>query len=184
MSHLKISKFLSYILRHHPETIGSSLDEEGYLKIDLDELLSRMKVRKEFRDVPLDKSVLFDIVKKDTKGRYEISNNKIRAGYGHSIKGIHVFLTENELPEFLFHGTIKKSLPLILRDGLKPMGRNLVHLTEDLKDAHLVGGRHGKNIIILKIAVKNAIKEGIKFWKPGKNVYTTFSIPPKFISDI
>ncbi len=30
----KISKFLSFILRHHPESIGVKLDPEGWLNID------------------------------------------------------------------------------------------------------------------------------------------------------
>ena len=58
MSKFKISKYLSYILRHHPDAIGSSLDEEGYLNIDLGELIFRMKTKKKFQDATLSKSVL------------------------------------------------------------------------------------------------------------------------------
>ena len=62
------------------------------------------------------------------------------------------------------------------------MGRNLVHLTENETDALNVGRRHGKDVIMLKIDMQEALKENIKFWKPGKNVYTAKSIPAKFIS--
>jgi len=182
MVKLKISKYLSYILRHHPEAIGSSLDEEGYLKIDLDELIKRMKTKKKFQGAPLNKSLLMEVVNEDSKGRYQITGNKIRAKYGHSIDGISIFLTENELPSVLFHGTPKKNLDNILIEGLKPMGRNLVHLTENETDALNVGRRHGKDVIMLKIDVQDALKENIKFWKPGKNVYTAKSIPGKFIT--
>jgi len=34
-----VSKFLSYILRHHPEAIGLTLDGEGWA--DVDELLAQ-----------------------------------------------------------------------------------------------------------------------------------------------
>ena len=182
MIKLKISKFLSYILRHHPDTIESSLDEEGYLNIDLDELILRMKTKKKFQDTTLNKSILMEVVNEDAKGRYEITDNKIRARYGHSIDGIFIFLTEKELPNHLYHGTPKKNLDNILKEGLKPMGRNLVHLTEDETDALNVGKRHGKDVILLRIDVKEALKENIKFWKPGKNVYTAKFIPAKFIS--
>ena len=30
----EISKFLSYVLRHKPEAIGLSMDEEGWVSID------------------------------------------------------------------------------------------------------------------------------------------------------
>lgn len=33
MSHTKVSKFISLILRHKPETIGISLDEHGWANV-------------------------------------------------------------------------------------------------------------------------------------------------------
>jgi putative RNA 2'-phosphotransferase len=32
--HVKISKFLSYVLRHKPEAIGLKLDPEGWVRVD------------------------------------------------------------------------------------------------------------------------------------------------------
>ena len=179
---MRISKFLSYILRHDPIAINSALDGAGFLKIDLKELVRRMQELKQFHDITINESDIYEVVDQDTKGRYEIINDKIRARYGHSIDGIRIFLHENEVPERLFHGTVEENLPKILKDGLKPMGRNLVHLTETIKDAISTGKRHGKKVILLEINVKGAIKENINFWKPGKNVYTSLNVPAKFIS--
>jgi len=36
---IRISKFLSYVLRHYPESIGLSMDEGGWVSVD--ELLHR-----------------------------------------------------------------------------------------------------------------------------------------------
>ncbi|NHI94653.1 MAG: RNA 2'-phosphotransferase [Candidatus Lokiarchaeota archaeon] len=179
---IRISKFLSYVLRHNPNAINSTLDNFGYLQIKLDELINRMRQLKQFTNFNLNKSDIINIVENDPKGRYEIQDDKIRARYGHSIDGIRLFLSENEVPPILFHGTIKENVPKILKAGLKPMKRNLVHLTETINDAILTGRRHGQNVVLLSINAKEAIKENVKIWKPGKNVYTVLEIPAKFIS--
>ena len=180
---IRISKFLSYILRHDPSAIKSDLDYEGYLKISLDELVKRMNQKKSFQNMNIEKTDLINIVDNDSKGRFEMSNGRIRAMYGHSVPGIHVYLSKKNLPDKLFHGTIKKNSMLIMQQGLKPMSRNLVHLTENIKDAFITGKRYGRDVVILEINVKGALKENIKFWKPGKNIYTTKYIPKKFIKE-
>ena len=43
----RLSKFLSLILRHKPETVGISLDEHGWA--DVDELLDYMNKSNKFR---------------------------------------------------------------------------------------------------------------------------------------
>jgi putative RNA 2'-phosphotransferase len=73
----KISKFMSYILRHNP--MGPIISPDGF--VTLEDLLSLIQKRYPW----LDRTCLQEIVGEDEKGRYELKGNSIRARYGHSI---------------------------------------------------------------------------------------------------
>lgn len=76
----KISKTLSYLLRHNPKQFNVKLDREGFALIS--SVIKGLKLQyKEFN-----KDDLIFIVENDSKGRYEIKGDYIRALYGHSIK--------------------------------------------------------------------------------------------------
>ena len=66
---VKLSKFLSFILRHAPDQYGLTLDEYGYTSLDkvLDILKSRFKYFK--------KDDLSDLVNTDPKGRFETGHS-------------------------------------------------------------------------------------------------------------
>ena len=76
----KIGKYLCFILRHHPEKIGITLDEHGWA--DVDELLAGISER-----CPLCREQLEEIVRTDAKSRYSFSadGQLIRCNQGHSI---------------------------------------------------------------------------------------------------
>ena len=103
MSKNTVSKFISLILRHRPETIGISLDEHGWA--DVGELIKGVS-----KTHHLDMETLEDIVKNDSKQRYSFSEDKrlIRANQGHSIP-VDVELKQTAPPDILFHGTGKKN---------------------------------------------------------------------------
>ncbi len=174
MNTIKLSKFLSFILRHHPEKFELKLDKKGFVAID--KLVN--VIRQKFPNVT--KETILQLVNSQEKKRFEIVNDKIRAIYGHSIK-VDLGLPETEPPEFLYHGTSRKVVKQILTTGLKPMSRQYVHLSSTNEDAYKVGLRHDKNPVILKIRAKDAYKEGIKFYKTLDNIFLTKEIPPKFI---
>lgn len=77
----KLSKFLSLVLRHHPEAIGITIQREGgWARVDA--LLKGMKTSGR----QMDFSLLEKIVREDAKMRYSFSTDKryIRANQGHS----------------------------------------------------------------------------------------------------
>jgi len=117
-------------------------------------------------------------VKNQRKRRFEIKNDRIRALYGHSV--LKISYKESEPPEFLYHGTSRKNVKKILKEGLKPMKRRYVHLSLSKEEALKVGKRHDRNPQILLILSKKAYKNRIKFYKAG-NVYLSEYIPPEFI---
>jgi len=173
----KISKFLSLILRHKPETIGLSLDEQGFANID--ELINKTN---KLGDIgKLDRTLLQHIVDTNDKKRFIISSDKkqIRANQGHSID-VDLQLSPVKPPEFLYHGTATRFLDSILKEGLKPQSRQHVHLSQDKQTATKVGKRHGKPTI-LKIKTQVMNKEGFCFYQSQNGVWLTNHVPVEFI---
>lgn len=156
----KISKTLSFGLRHEPGEIGIELDEKGWVEID--SLLDSLEedVTKEDIEKIVEKE------KEEGKGRYEIESSKIRATYGHSVDKVNICKNEEEIPDILFHGTPKENISSIKHKGLKPMNRNEVHLTDDIEEAKNVGKRKSSNIKILRIHTN-----GLDINKRGNKIY-------------
>ena len=95
----KTSRFLAFVLRHKPETVGITLDQHGWAKVD--ELVDGI-----LRTRPFSLELLEEIVETDEKKRYSFSEDKtlIRANQGHSVK-VDVEFVEKEPPPVLYHGT-------------------------------------------------------------------------------
>ncbi|TFG15426.1 MAG: RNA 2'-phosphotransferase [Promethearchaeota archaeon] len=173
----RISKFLSYILRHHPEKFGIELDAKGYT--NLDTIVNLVKVR--FPKQKINEDTIKDIIKTSDKRRFEIVENKIRAFYGHSFQNKIKMEKVEFIPEVLFHGTNLRAFETIKKEGLKRKKRQYVHLSESVETAYSVGKRRTNSPLILMIDSNRAIKDGIKFYKSG-DMYLADYIPPKYIS--
>ena len=129
---MKLSKLLSFILRHNPSLLGISLDSEGFSDISIDELAARIRKLNGYQWVTAED--ILKVVKTDEKGRFEVRDGRIRATYGHSI-GVKPHYDKVQEAPRLFHGTTRKAWERIKRSGLLPMGRRYVHLTTDPKEA-------------------------------------------------
>ena len=78
MSYEKISKYMSMILRHRPETIGITLDEHGWA--DVDELIEGIAAKKKFN-----REILEEIVRTDKKQRYYHSTPEMLKKYAEMV---------------------------------------------------------------------------------------------------
>jgi putative RNA 2'-phosphotransferase len=176
----KISKFLSYVLRHKPDAIGLQLDSNGWA--DIDELISKANDSGELEALSIEQ--LKEVVADSDKQRFIISDedNKIRANQGHSIK-IDLQLKGVTPPETLYHGTAERFMENINRDGLKPGERHHVHLSADIDTANAVGQRYGKPVI-LKIKALLMHQQGFKFFLSENGVWLTDKVPVEFIESI
>ncbi|MGN1022795.1 MAG: RNA 2'-phosphotransferase, partial [Lachnospiraceae bacterium] len=156
----RTSRFLSRILRHHPEDAGITLDAHGWA--DVEELIQGINKTGKHR---IDRALLEEIVRTDEKTRYAFNEDhtKIRANQGHSVP-VDVELAEVVPPDHLWHGTAEKSVPAILREGLLPMGRLYVHLSGDRETAKKVGLRHGKPVIFL-VDCRSMAEAGYRFYR-------------------
>ena len=174
MSNDSMSKFISLILRHHPEAAYIELDEHGWAEVDkLIEGIRRTGKR-------INRELLEEIVRTDNKQRYSFNEDKtyIRANQGHSVP-VDVGLKEQEPPVFLYHGTAAGFLASIERGGLEPMGRLYVHLSKDVETAVNVGKRHGKPVV-LKIHSGDMYRDGQAFYLSENGVWLTKKVVPEY----
>ncbi len=174
--YMKLSKFLSFVLRHHPEQYNLELDEEGFVL--LSDLMEALKnTRHSWAEI----SDIEKLISEGEKKRFEIEGGKIRALYGHSVK---VKIENSVCPKgFLYHGTSPDLLPEILEEGLCPMGRQFVHLSKDKETAYGVGKRHHPEPVILEIDAEKACKKGVDFFDRGE-VFLSKKIPPEFVKPL
>ena len=177
--YIKISKFLSYILRHHPEKVGINLDSEGFT--DINHVLEILNNRYNNLNIgKITQQTIIDIISQSDKQRFDIKDDKIRAFYGHSLDEMIKMGEAKVLPKKLFHGTTLKAWMAIQEEGLKSKGRQYVHLSEDIRTAEFVGKRRTSDPIILEIDVDAAISDGIRFFKSG-DMYLADFLDPKYI---
>jgi len=174
--HVKLSKKLSYILRHNPLSIGLKLDEHGWGNVNF--ILSKMKI---------DLTTLEQIVQTDSKQRYAFNDDHtlIRANQGHTIEVDIGFekVDPKDLPKILFHGTLQKVLPDIRKEGLKPMSRHHVHLSSVIHTAREVAQRRHMPWVVLSISSEKMSEDGIQFYKSANGVWLTDYVDPKYILD-
>lgn len=178
MDYTKLSKIISYILRHHPEEYNLSLDENGFIEMEL--LLEAINSKNEFSRKVIAEDIN-NILDNSNKKRWEIVDKKIRAYYGHSVEQ-EIRHEEKKPPDVLFHGTNHDVVDKILRDGLLPMERQFVHMSADLETAIIVGKRKDKNPVILTINSKKAYEDGVIFMCENNDVWLAKYINKKYIS--
>lgn len=170
-----ISKFLSLVLRHKPETIGIQLDRNGW--IDVNELIDKSNKY----GIQFDRETLNHIVATNSKKRFAFNDkfDKIRASQGHSVE-IELGYKNQKPPEILFHGTSEKSVQSILDKGLEKRNRQHVHLSSDTETAIKVGQRHGK-AIVFEILAERMYNDKFEFYISENGVWLTDIVPPKYL---
>lgn len=170
-----ISKFLSLVLRHQPETIGIQLDQNGWT--DVAELIEKAS----HHGMKFDRETLNHIVETNPKKRFAFNNTleRIRASQGHSVE-IELGYTNQKPPEILFHGTGEKSVQSILNAGLEKRSRQHVHLSSNLETAIKVGQRHGKPFVF-KVLAEQMYKDNFQFFLSDNGVWLTDHVPAKYL---
>ncbi len=172
---IKISKFLSYALRHKPDAIGITLEDGGW--IDVDVLLQALNTVGK----SITREVLDEVVRANDKQRFAFSEDgaKIRASQGHSIE-VDLGLQPLTPPDVLYHGTASRFLDSILATGLQRQNRQHVHLSADEQTAVRVGQRHGKPIV-LHVDAGGMHADGHAFFLSANGVWLTAHVPPTYL---
>ena len=138
----KLSKSLSYWLRHNPDDIGIIVNDDGW--VDVKELIEKSKNKLLF-----DFNELKYVVDNNDKKRFSFSEDfcSVRANQGHSIE-VDMNFEEVKPPVILYHGAPDNVVDVILKEGLKKMNRHHVHLSPDKETASKVGARRGKFTVL------------------------------------
>ena len=112
-----------------------------------------------------------------------VTGARIRANQGHSIPGVVIEMESPEPPEFLYHGTAERFLETILKEGLKPMTRQFVHISPDYETAVKVGSRHGKPVI-LKIRARDFKNDGNELYRSSNGVWQARYVAPEYFEEL
>jgi len=173
---VQLSKFLSFVLRHKPDSIALVLDPQGWACID--DLIAKATAA----GTSFSPDDLRRVVEISDKKRFSISDDglRIRAAQGHSVS-VELGLAPQEPPSVLYHGTATRFVESILVQGLKPQSRQHVHLSLDEATARRVGQRHGKPAV-LKVDARTMHGEGMRFYVADNGVWLTDHVPARFLT--
>jgi putative RNA 2'-phosphotransferase len=174
---VRVSKFLSLVLRHRPELAGLTLGQAGWVNVD--DLLAGCASK----DVAITRAELDEVVEKNSKKRFAFdeSGTMIRASQGHSVD-VDLELEPAEPPDVLYHGTAETIGATIRREGLKKMRRHHVHLSADLETARVVGARHGKPLVF-RVDAKAMHEKGFIFYRSANGVWLVEDVPPEYLGE-
>lgn len=169
---IRLSKRMSYVLRHGAEKLNLSLNSSGYAKV------SDLLAIREFREYNL--SDVKRVVSMDSKQRYSLDEQgnewMIRANQGHTISTVQ----DDDLLQEIFnadlccHGTYTKNWKSIYETGLYRMKRNHIHFAiGDGIVGDVISGMRSDVEIKIYVDVAKAVKDGIKFYISKNNVILT-----------
>ncbi|KAI0085740.1 KptA family-domain-containing protein [Irpex rosettiformis] len=202
---LRLSKTVTWVLRHGAASEGLTMRTDGYVRVD--DLLKIPKLQ------GLDFAALEKIVQDDKKGRFNLVQESetakdgnispiwwIRANQGHSIKTIEVEVTpvksRADIPSgSAVHGTSRKAWETISTDvppaqqGLSKMKRNHIHLAQGLPGTGVLSGMRRSSSIFIYIDLENALRAGLKFYLSANGVVLSEGdshgfIPPQFFQRV
>lgn len=174
---VRVSRRISMVLRHRPESAGLTLDANGWVPVA--DLLAALSLSRGELDV---------IVEHNDKSRFAVARRAdgsewIRASQGHSRKvRVDLDLPSAEPPAVLLHGTPRENLASILRDGLRPGRRHHVHLSRDVPTAMAVGRRRSADVVVLEVAAAAMAAAGHLFHRSDNGVWLTAAVPAEFLS--
>ncbi|EJD07666.1 uncharacterized protein FOMMEDRAFT_116035 [Fomitiporia mediterranea MF3/22] len=181
---VRISKTLSWVLRHGAKTEGLAVRPDGYSRVR--DLLALPR----FSDVNF--QTLERIVQHDAKERYhllfETSESEssavedcwwIRANQGHTMKNINLEFAEitdaGQIP-MAVHGTNLQAWQKIEKEGLSPMKRTHIHLAQHvshIKGARATPGLRNNSQVLIYVDLDKALRAGIRFYLSANRVVLT-----------
>lgn len=169
----RLSKSLSWILRHGAIKMGFSIDQGGFL--DVADIL----MFDNFRGFTVDD--VKRVVSADLKQRYTLrqgpspdSRLLIRANQGHSIQVSDLELTEltdTSSVACVVHGTYSRKLPTIMKQGLSRMNRNHVHFaSSDPESDEVISGARRDCDVFIYVDLERALHDGLRFYRSSNGV--------------
>ncbi|XP_077387265.1 tRNA 2'-phosphotransferase 1 isoform X2 [Festucalex cinctus] len=188
---VRLSKSMSYALRHGANQMGLHLSSDGYLFVE------DVLAHPQFRSYKLED--IETMVATNDKQRFKLRPHpqdgrlQIRANQGHTMQVTDLELTpvlagSPDCPAEAVHGSYMRNWSAIRQQGLSRMRRTHIHLAPGLpqEDGVISGMRKDCNLAIF-IDVPKALADGIEFfWSENRVLLTTGNaegkLPPAYFS--
>jgi 2'-phosphotransferase len=164
-NNVRLSKELSYLLRHGAQKEGLPITSDGWIKL-ADICRHTRSTTSEIRQ----------IVDTNDKQRFEIRGDRIRAVQGHSMKTLSVEMTpitHDNMPEAVIHGTYLCHLASIQKEGLKTMGRQHIHFATG---RNVISGMRRDVQVLIYVDMAKCLADGIQFFRSANGVILTAGI--------
>lgn len=174
-----VSVYISFLLRHKPESINLEMDNHGWVSVDA--LINGINADGKYE---LDLPKLEEIVRQDSKGRYRFNadHSRIKACQGHSLPWVEPEMERLIPPAFLYHGTTTVAVEKIMKSGaISKMSRHAVHMQEDAEKAWQSAIRWHLTPVVLKIDAQKMSSAGFVFGKTENDVWCIESVPIEYI---
>ena len=151
------------------------LDGHGW--VDVSDLLSKAAAA----GVSLTHEQFLHVVAENDKQRFTLSDDglRIRAAQGHSV-AVDIAAPVKRPPPVLYHGTVRKFVDSIRKQGLLPGSRRDVHLSATRETADAVGRRRGVPVI-LTIETFPLLRDAFTFRMSGNGVWLVSHVPAKYL---
>lgn len=176
----RLSKIISHALRHNPAAYELVMDEKGWVSLK-DLVIGLRCSSKEWTNIQVQH--IEDMVNNSPKKRFEISNNNIRALYGHS-SAVHLSLDPAEPPAQLFVSLSAEEWEEAKNWGVKPSLRQYVHLSVRQDDAQDIGNKRDQEHILISVQAKDAFQAGNAFYAASPDVWLADTIPAEFLTQM
>jgi len=189
---VRLSKTLSWILRHGAKSEGLYMRSDGYIRVN--DLLASPRLSS---PTPLDFATLQRIVENDSKKRYMLLESPdeaaptagdvwwIRANQGHSLKEIQLdlkpILSAADIP-MAVHGTNRTAWKSIAVQGLSKRTRNHIHLAQGVPEDGVISGMRQSAQVLIYINVQKALDAGLSFFLSENGVVLTEGDEHGFLS--
>ncbi|KAB0799055.1 hypothetical protein PPYR_06935 [Photinus pyralis] len=167
---VRVSKRLSWLLRHGALNEGLHLSTEGFIP------LQQILESKGFESVSI--SDIERIVLNNDKQRFTLRTSEtgileIKANQGHSIDVRRLELTPLTDPkkvQNVIHGTYFQFWKCIKKEGLFRGKRMHIHFSEHLPGAKNISGIRASAEIFIYVDLAKALSQGLKFYISPNNV--------------
>ncbi|XP_068682076.1 tRNA 2'-phosphotransferase 1-like isoform X3 [Montipora foliosa] len=183
---VKLSRALSYILRHGAAREGLQMTE-GFVFVD-----DLLKLR-QFKHYCEDD--IRQVVANNDKQRFALRDDpstkrlQIRANQGHTMQVDDIeleLITDHTKAPVVLHGTYRDCWPQIKAQGLSRMKRNHIHFAPGEPGEE--GMRRSCEVLIF-VNLKKALSDGFKFYRSANNVILCPGndqgfLPPRYFQSV
>lgn len=173
----RLSRFLALVLRHRAHHFDLEMDDEGFVYVD--DLLDLIDEEQQALDW-VEAEHIEALTRIPGRKRFEVRGDQVRATYGHSFRR-PIRYPPADPPAHLYVGTTRSRLPDVRMRGIRPAGRQYVHLSEDYDEAMTVARHQADDPVVLTVKAEEASRAGVLFHRPTEGIYLVNQIKPEFL---